>query len=334
MKLLFFLSGEALKLAKAEIQEVFGIKKCFSSRRLGIINLKKNSSLKNFFSLAYTKKAYQFLFSCKISELEEHLEKFKWQSIYKKDFCLRLHYLGEEYDLEARNLAGYIWRSVKNPKVNLSNPKTLIEIFFQKQKAYCGLLIYEQKEPFEKRKAHKRPALHPISLHPKLARCLVNLSGAKKGDLILDPFCGTGGILIESSLIGIKSTGYDIDKNILGKCKTNLSYFKIKKCKLAHSDSTKITKKYDYVVTDLPYGKSTKKFEVEKLYLKFLKTLRKILRKKAVVVFPDNVNYKRLIKKAKLKILAEYDYYIHKSMSKRIVVIESGKRKYSLTTLE
>ncbi len=328
MKYMFFLSGEALPLAKAEIESVFGIKKYISPGRLLIANLEKIVPREQFFPLAYTKKAYSLLFSCKISELKKHMEKFPWQEIYKKNFCIRLHYLDKSHSYQEKSLAGCIWKAVKPPKVNLDNPKTLIEIFFQKEKAYCGLLIYEQKESFEQRKAHKKPALHPISLHPKLARCLVNLSGAKKEDLILDPFCGTGGILIEASLLGIKSIGYDIDKNILAKCKKNLQYLKIRNCKIVHSDSTKIapyqknsSKKNLFIVTDLPYGKSTKDRDIESLYIKFLSTLKKVLKKKAAIVFPDNINSKKLIKKAGLKIKDEFGYYIHKSMTKKIVII-------------
>ncbi|MBI2142712.1 hypothetical protein HYU15_04490, partial [Candidatus Woesearchaeota archaeon] len=46
------------------------------------------------------------------------------------------------------------------------------------------------------------------------------------------------------------------------------------------------------------------------------------LKKRAAVVFPSNTHYKELILKAGLKPKAEYTHYIHKTLSKKIVVIE------------
>ncbi len=44
-------------------------------------------------------------------------------------------------------------------------------------------------------------------MSPKLARCMVNLTGVKENDLVLDPFCGTGGILIEAGIMGARVIG-------------------------------------------------------------------------------------------------------------------------------
>ena len=50
----------------------------------------------------------------------------------------------------------------------------------------------------ETRKVGERPFFSPISLHPRYARALINLTGVKNGGTVLDPFCGTGGIVIEA----------------------------------------------------------------------------------------------------------------------------------------
>ena len=106
-----------------------------------------------------------------------------------------------------------------------------------------------------------RPFFSPISLHPKLARALVNLSSIKKGETLLDPFCGTGGIIIEAGLIGAKILGSDIEKKMIEGCKKTLEFYRIKEYELFCSDIGDIHKfvknSVDAVVTDLPYGKST-----------------------------------------------------------------------------
>jgi hypothetical protein len=45
--------------------------------------------------------------------------------------------------------------------------------------------------------------------HPQMIKALINIMGLKSGDTILDPMMGSGTVLIEASLIGIKSIGLD-----------------------------------------------------------------------------------------------------------------------------
>ncbi|MFC1801373.1 TRM11 family SAM-dependent methyltransferase [Nanoarchaeota archaeon] len=175
------------------------------------------------------------------------------------------------------------------------------------------------KKGFLSRRAHLLPEGHPTSLHPKLARALVNLTGAKKGDVILDPFCGAGGILIEAGLIGCKVVGFDIDKIMLKRAKINFDHLKIKNYKLELKDATTINKHFDYIVTDLPYGKNSKVSEkdLNKLYSDFFKVLKKIKPKKAIIGLPDFVNYKKF----KLIMKKEFSWYLHKSLTKKILVL-------------
>ena len=236
-----------------------------------------------------------------------------------------------------KNLAGYIWRAVKKPKVNLGNPKTHIEIFFAKDKVYCCLLLGKLKHSFEERKSHLRPRPSPISLHPKLARAMANLTGAEEDEVILDPFCGSGGILIEAGLMEMKTIGYDINKKMIWKSMVNLKHYKIKNYKLGIKDFFKINKKYKYIISDLPYGLNTnimknirvtkhnkkqlKKY-LEEFYFKVVKKLDRILIKRAVIIFPSYINYKRIIKSSKLKLKNEFESYVHSNLTRKIVVLE------------
>ena len=183
-----------------------------------------------------------------------------------------------------------------------------------------NLLIKEIHHTFDERKAHLRPELSPVSLHPRLARALVNLSGIRgMKKEVVDPFVGTGGILLEAGFMGFEVKGYDIDEIMLKKCAANLKYFHVPRFSLINQDATTLSKKMDYVVTDLPYGRNSRM--TKDLYRKFLSVLKKHLGKTAVVVFPDFIKYKPLIKEAKLKIKHEFSYYLHKSLTKKIVVI-------------
>lgn len=46
--------------------------------------------------------------------------------------------------------------------------------------------------------------------HPQMIRALINIINLKEGDILLDPFIGSGTTAIEAQLLGIKCIGYDI----------------------------------------------------------------------------------------------------------------------------
>jgi tRNA (guanine10-N2)-dimethyltransferase len=153
-------------------------------------------------------------------------------------------------------------------------------------------------------------------MHPGLAKACINLTGLLKGN-ILDPFCGSGGILIEAGLMYFNITGYDIDKKQLERAKNNLNHYKIKYI-LENKDASNIKTKADAIITDLPYGKGSKGKDLENLYESFLRNAEKIT-KNIVIIFPNFVDYKPIIKKTNWKIQNKFEIYIHKSMT-RIVL--------------
>jgi tRNA (guanine10-N2)-dimethyltransferase len=186
------------------------------------------------------------------------------------------------------------------------------------------LLLHELDQGFMSRRAHLRPSLHPSSLNPKLARAMVNLTGCKRGDTVLDPFCGTGGILLEAALVGCKTVGSDVDDIMIRRCKENLAHFHIKSPRISKADATKTGLKASYIVADLPYGKNTKQKNTTSLYGAFLRNLSRSKVKCAVLGFPDGTSISRLIAGSKLKIAHQFVIYVHKSMSKRIVVLKKS----------
>jgi tRNA G10 N-methylase Trm11 len=46
--------------------------------------------------------------------------------------------------------------------------------------------------------------------HPQMIRALMNIIGLKRGDLVLDPFIGSGTTALEAQLLGINCIGIDI----------------------------------------------------------------------------------------------------------------------------
>ena len=77
-------------------------------------------------------------------------------------------------------------------------------------------------------------------LPPKLAQILINLCGPLKSkSMILDPFCGTGVVLQEASLMGYRVYGTDINERMIDYSKKNLEHFQFKDYRLEVGDATK-----------------------------------------------------------------------------------------------
>lgn len=79
-------------------------------------------------------------------------------------------------------------------------------------------------------------------LPPKLAQIIVNLATAdtnpKYGAVVLDPFCGTGVVLQEASLMGFDIAGSDIDARMVEYTNKNLRWLAtINKNLIVHDDS-------------------------------------------------------------------------------------------------
>ncbi len=62
-------------------------------------------------------------------------------------------------------------------------------------------------------------------LPPKLARLMINLAQAPKESLILDPFCGTGTVLMEALELGYETRGSDLDPRMVKAAQTNLEWY-------------------------------------------------------------------------------------------------------------
>lgn len=156
-------------------------------------------------------------------------------------------------------------------------------------KWYLTRVIFERdKKTLEMRRAPLRPFFSPVSLHPKYAKFLVNVSRTREGETILDPFCGTGGILIEAGLLGRKTIGIDLSLNMVVGARLNLKYFGIRNCTIHNADFLKMDfeERVDAIVTDMPYGKNTsiRDYKLEQLYEDSFKKFHQVLKDDGVCV--------------------------------------------------
>jgi tRNA G10 N-methylase Trm11 len=61
-------------------------------------------------------------------------------------------------------------------------------------------------------------------LPPKLSQTLINLSATPHSASIIDPFCGSGGLLMEAALMGYNSSGSDISNTMVECAQKNVDW--------------------------------------------------------------------------------------------------------------
>ncbi len=102
---------------------------------------------------------------------------------------------------------------------------------------------------FEKRDLSRSYQDPTVTMGPRLARLLVNLSMTKSNGTILDPFCGLGTILQEAMVLGYDVVGVDISRSKVERTMANLSWIaktynnaKKLKVEVKRGDSLRISK--------------------------------------------------------------------------------------------
>jgi tRNA (guanine10-N2)-dimethyltransferase len=297
MRYLFEISKEHISLPKSEIfacleSEEYNYKLIESNEDLIIIETdvvkqkieKLSKRLSNSFYVS------EFLFSSKPQK--ENIKIIAKNYLIKESGSIAVKYKNRSKQIKSKEIVSAIAEIyTKNRQVSLEKSDVEIRALITDNKIYVGNKIAKiDRTQYEQRKVQNRPFFSPISLHPKLARTIVNLTSIKSGETLFDPFCGTGGILIEAGLIGAKVFGSDIEEKMIIGCKKNLEYYGINNYKLFNKDIGEIVtyiKKMDAIATDFPYGKSTttKGEKIIDLYERSFSTISQILKDggKAVV---------------------------------------------------
>ena len=107
----------------------------------------------------------------------------------------------------------------------LSPPNAEIILAIAESSVYVAKTIGVYDAQLQRYRDESRPYIsEETSTSPKLCRTLLNLAGARTGDTVLDPFCGSGTLLMEAALLGMKCIGVDIDGNAVNGAKQNLKW--------------------------------------------------------------------------------------------------------------
>jgi tRNA (guanine10-N2)-dimethyltransferase len=144
-------------------------------------------------------------------------------------------------------------------EVDLDAPDhTLVALF--SDTAALGWLDCETTRDFGDRQPTEKPFFQPGSMDPMDARALANIAGAGPGTRLLDPMCGTGGILVEAGLAGSDVVGVDAQAKMARGARKNLDHY-LDDGEVVRADATRLPfadESFDGVVFDAPYGRQSK----------------------------------------------------------------------------
>ena len=341
-KLFFLVSGEHPTLPFSELKSILeaeGHKYRILERLTQVLCVEANvDSVKSVkFRSAMTRVCCLGLFSCDavLAEILENMRSASLEGFIEQgeSFAARVrrikgatpHLIGVELE---RKLGRLVLNKVKESKVNLTAPQKTFFGILTDNRFVFGLKIAEiSPKPFIERKPRKRPFFHPTAMPAKLARCMVNLPQPKKGDLVLDPFCGTASILVEAWLIGCRVVGFDVQSRMVRGSLQNLLRYGVKPEGMAVADARHLpVAKVDCVVTDPPYGRlaTTLGWSTQQIVEDFLSAIEDMLPKgrRICMASPKTIRIGKIGKELGFKHVESHFVYVHRSLTREIAVFE------------
>lgn len=336
MPVFFLLSGENPALSAAELKHLLLILdephslKIFNDR-VAIADVEVNVAREAVQRAAYTKLAGVLLGSG--SSLDELVFEDGWSEKVPrfKSFDVSVFEVGGvqvNSVMVEKKVAAEILGKIKGIKVDLTNPEASFIVIVTPKVCVAGLsVVVKPKKFFADRKAGLRPFRIPSALQPKLARCLVNLSVKTRESKVLDPFAGSGAIVVEAGLMGHESVGLEVKTWISDGMRKNVYFYCPSNTHVVQGDAKRLPfiRSFDSVATDPPYGRSATLggIPLRTLLQNFSKSATSVLREKArmaitvpATYFPDLVDACSMFK------LVEYhDLYVHKGLTRRVVVM-------------
>jgi tRNA (guanine10-N2)-dimethyltransferase len=320
MKLLFELSGENPTLPFAELE---CIGKVIDHRlQVAVVDVHEPKEAQR---LAMTQVISEYLGECEatITAFQKLLKDLGIET--HESFAGRVKKVHggcvERNTCSLREFERLIGTMISGP-VSLDRPAIVYRAILSEDKCYFGKVLFRiDRGIYDVRNPGKRTFFHPGVMMPRMARTLINLTCAHQDDLVLDPFSGTGGILIEAALLGMQPLGTDFDPMMVRGSRQNII-----KADLMVADATCLPLRnhtMDAVVTDFPYGQSVcikKSHSMENLYADALEEIHRVLKvgNRAVVVTHKDISD---IVPSTMTILQRHEQRVHKSLTRRVLVL-------------
>jgi len=240
------------------------------------------------------------LYNVKKNKLNYAVYDFNGKEFERISFYLKNRFRLEGLKATEKKLTGRVNLQYGGEVLKASS-NLIDEQYFLFENSFGKIIEESDYEKIEKRDMGKPVRRNELSISPRLAKILINLSQVKSGETLLDPFCGIGTILQEALLQNIDVIGIDKDKKAIDCSELNLKWFNFPKgnYKLINADSSTFVPDYNVeaIVTEPDLGElqrkipsETKAKEIAKnfetLIVKVLKNLKKNVRGRIVFTAP------------------------------------------------
>ena len=328
-KYLLELGGENTDLGKYEALELLKFEKYApflekDYENIIVISTSKKIEESIIARLSMTKRISSIVFTSNKANVKDILNDLEEIKIDDLNFAIRQ--IGGK-NLDSEKTAILIGEKIpKKNETNLDAPQVSI-LFYQNREFFISLKYAGINTGYKRCLKHhisQRPYFSPIGIHPRIARAMINLSNCAKDKMLVDPFCGTGGILIEGADMGLKVAGIDLKEKMIEFSKGNLKHYGFRG-NLINSDFKEISSlEFGSIVCDPPYGiASTSGGEkIKELMKRSLDVFQKCMENKQRLVIA--VSDSKMIKHESLIQIYKFEWYIHKSLTRNIIVLEKN----------
>lgn len=275
-----------------------------------------------------------------IAKLNETILSVDWSDLSDKSFKIFFYKIGKK-EIHFSQLMKKILFSI-NSKIG---DKVSIDLYYPEIKIIVvsidstNLIIGKLVEKFRGDRFKFRDPLSKIFRHPSMltakdARLLYNLSlkNPCEKNVFLDPFAGTGSILIESGIEKSFSVGVEIRKDIFYNTLKNIKEYNLQAyTDLVNADSTMLPfreKAFDNIATDPPYGRlASISIQDNCVFLKkFIEESCRVLKENSKISIMYTSKYRNCLleslKKRNMTLKTEYSFTIHDELTRIILVAE------------
>ncbi|TXT56874.1 MAG: tRNA (Guanine(10)-N2)-dimethyltransferase [Candidatus Thorarchaeota archaeon] len=247
-----------------------------------------------------------------------------------ENFCVRIDSSSNESIQIRERITKELGQKIKElsgARVDLDKPEKLFLVVMTPEEILlCDAYNSIIRPILRSQKAGKRPFFHPSMMNSFLARAMCNLAEVMPGDIVLDPFCGAGGLLCDIASIGGIPIGIDLNWRLLIGAQMNLEDQKKFEFGLIQGDSFRIPiLKCDRIVTDPPYGRSssTRGAQARQLVDTLIRQAPILLKKtgKVCIGASAEMNVGGIIEDNGYSIESQIQILVHKGLIREIFVV-------------
>lgn len=259
------------------------------------------------------------------------LHQMQWKP--KGTFAVRTDRIGSTKTHSLSDLARVIGAHLtkQGHVVDLTDPDEELWIWTEGPLIVAVCDVQENnRTQFEDRRVTTREHFSPVTLHPRRAASLVNLARVPGGGRIYDPFCGTGGLLLEAALMRYDTWGSDLDETMIqgsyqtltdtpdGPLEATLFVADIGK-------ASEMVDRVEGIVADLPYGQASTSDleELAPLYRRAFEAFAKILPPGALAVIGSpSMELLEPVTEFGFTLREHHEEYAHKSLTRHYIVVK------------